>query len=157
SFFDEGVFSGMEMGQSGLVCLDSQGNKLFDYGQIVGQNSGIDDCYALNVSGKDETWLYYYSDFPLVRITDSQLASRWPRMPVSGSHAFAVAEEHALFFGSYEEKHLLFEVNLSTRRVKKLIAMTTEGSPLKASGAFGRRHQLYLMTEEALFLVDWQV
>lgn len=157
SFFDEGVYSGMAMGQSGLICLDSHGNKCFDYGQISGQVSPIDDCYALNVSGKHETWLCYYSDFPLVRITDFQLKQYWPRIPVSGSHAFAVAGSHALFFGSYNKKQMLFEVNLPTRRLRTMFAVREEGSRIKVSGAFGRAHRLYLVTEESLFLVDWNV
>ena len=156
SFFDEGVFSGMTLGQSGLVCLDGYGRKLFDYEQVVGQNNPIADCYALNVCGNHDTWLYYYTDFPLVRITDFQLAHRWPRMPVSGSHAFAVGREHVLFFGSYNDRYTLFQVHLSTVRVQKLIAVTAEGRRIKATAAFGRGHQLYLATKDALYLVDWK-
>jgi hypothetical protein len=155
SFFDEGVFSDNELGQNGLICLDIQGNKLFDYGLISAKTSSIVDCYALNVSGNHETWLYYYTDFPLVQITDFQL--KWSaRMPVSGSHAFAVNGELALFFGSYKEKQRLIEVDLSTRRLRKLFAVTDDGSKIKVSGAFGRAHHLYLVTEDSLFLVDWK-
>lgn len=78
-------------------------------------------------------------------------------MPISGSHAFAVTEEQALFFGSYDEKRTLFLVDLSTLRVQKLIAMTAEGPPVKALSAIGRGHQLYLTTNDSLFMVDWQV
>ena len=156
SYFDEGVFSDVEMGQSGLVCLDSQGNKLFDYGQIAADSSHIADCYALNVSGNHETWLYYYTDFPLVRISDFKLANHWPRMPVSGSFAFAVAKDQVLFFGSYKERYTLFHVTLPTLRVQKLAAVTEDGKALNATSAFGRGRHLYLMTDSSLFSVGWQ-
>ncbi|MGH7137969.1 MAG: hypothetical protein ACREHD_19645, partial [Pirellulales bacterium] len=154
SFFDEGVYSHMEMGRSGLICLDAHGNTLFDYGRISGETSPIDDCYALNVSGSHETLLYYYSGFPLVQVTDFQLRRSWQRVPVSGSHAFSVAGQHALFFGSYTEKQTLFEVDLSTLRCKKLSIVSDDGEPINVSRAFGRAHHLYLVTDDSLFLID---
>jgi len=156
SFFDQGIFNDMEMGQSGLVCLDSQGNKLFDYGQIVEQSDEVSDCYALNVRDKHETWLYYYTNFPLVAIYDYKLATRWRRMPVSGSHAFAIDDQHALFFGNYNERNVLFKVALSSMRVQKLLAVTEDARRIRACSAFGRGPRLYLVTDTSLFSVDCQ-
>lgn len=155
SYFDEGVFSGMEMGRGGLVCLNPRGTKVFDYGNVTSQQDHITDCYALNASGDHETWLYYYTDFPLVHIRDFQTKHRWQGIPVSGSHAFAIADRHALFFGSYNERQTLFDVNLCTLRAQKLIAVTTKGKKVRPVSAFGRASHLHLLTAESLFLVDW--
>lgn len=76
-YFDEGVFGGGELGQSGLVCLSENGESLLQYwSEIAEPNAlpGIDDCYAVNVSAEDEVWLDYYSHFPLVRLQDKKLA-----------------------------------------------------------------------------------
>jgi hypothetical protein len=154
SFFDEGVFSHVELGQTGLICVDKRGVKLHDFASVaVTTGAAISDCYALNVADNHDTWVCYYMDFPLVKLADGKLASFWPKIPVSGSHAFAVAEERILFAGSYKDRLSLWEVTLP-RSLRKLVPVDENDAPIGRFGAFGRSHCLFLRTNDALFLVD---
>jgi hypothetical protein len=55
SYFDEGVFGNTPLGNSGLACLDRHGRPLFAFSDLG--VSSLADCYALNVSSNQETWL----------------------------------------------------------------------------------------------------
>lgn len=154
SYFDEGVYGDVELSQSGLVCLDQEGKQVFDFQSVCSEAGSIDDCYALNVCSNHDTWLCYYTDFPVVRLTDHKLAGIWQNIPVSGSHAFAVSNENVLFAGSYKNRKDLFNVHLATKRLKKLKPVTENGKVIKDFNAFGRSHSLFLSTEKSLFVVD---
>ncbi|HEX4591230.1 MAG TPA: hypothetical protein VH120_14940, partial [Gemmataceae bacterium] len=104
SYFDEGVFGNgwqSPIGASGLVAWDSAGNKLYEFQPRDGLDS-ICDCYALNVESEEDVWLYYYTEFPLVRLRRREIESVW-EMPLRGSGAFAVSAGHVLFRGGYED------------------------------------------------------
>lgn len=120
SYFDEGVYGNRgwkkPVGKSGLVAWDSAGNELYAFRRNA-DIGGISDCYALNVENEEDTWLYYYTQFPLVRLHRHVILSVW-NMPVHGSAAFAVHADHALFWGSYEE-----------RGVCQLFALPKDGAP----------------------------
>jgi hypothetical protein len=107
----------------------------------------------LNVCSDRETWLYYYTDFPVVRLVDGKLAGSWA-MPVRGSQGFAVDGERVLLGGSYDKKDSLFLGALETPEFQERTPVGEGGEPLKQFRAFGRRHGLYLTTEEALYVVD---
>ncbi|QGQ23965.1 hypothetical protein F1728_15305 [Gimesia benthica] len=154
SYFDEGVFGDSELGRSGLVCLDHNGKQVFDFHSVCTGAAPIDDCYALNVCSNHETWLYYYTDFPVVQLVDHKVTGIWRNIPVAGSHAFAVSNENVLFAGGYNNRKDLFKVYLPTKRLKKLKPVTENGKVIKDFNAFGRSHILYLSTEKALFAVD---
>ncbi len=60
SYFDEGVFSGMQLSGQGLNCFDAQGQVIFGFlTDTVGKAGFICDCYALNVASNNDTWLFY--------------------------------------------------------------------------------------------------
>jgi len=59
----------------------------------------IDCCYALNVAG-DGTWIYYYRNFPIVRITDRGLTG-WHNDQVKGAKALAVNDPYIALYGGY--------------------------------------------------------
>lgn len=112
SYFDEGVFGNFgwrqPVGASGLVAWEATGRKRYEFQSPEGLDT-ICDCYALNVASDDDVWLCYYTEFPLVKLHRKAVAGVW-RVPVSGSHAFAVGRGHALFQGGYGEHdkyHLL--------------------------------------------------
>jgi hypothetical protein len=175
SYFDEGVLGGDPLGRNGLVSLDSEGTPVFRYGDLIGlatpvvQPSGaawtrfgdlagpvlgsMADCYALNVCSGKEVWLCYYTEFPLVQLIEGTIAGWW-RVPVSGSHGFAVAEGRLLMAGGYESKDSLFLGGLGDQCFQELTPISEAGEPLTQFRAFGRRHHLYLATEAALHVVD---
>jgi hypothetical protein len=155
SYFDEGVFGDTELGRAGLVCLDQRGRPTFQFTNLKSDRpvGTIADCYALNVCSSRETWLYYYTDFPLVRLVDGHVAGCWT-MSVEGSSGFAVDGDRALFGGSYDSRESLFLCELDTLAVTELKAIKQDGTPLKRFRAFGRKHHLYLGTQDSLYLLD---
>src|SRR5262249_22084105 len=74
AYADEGIFGNFgwgnpgptPVGAAGLVCFSEAGEKIWEY--PADANCAIDDCYALNVSGS-EVALFFYTDFPLCRIS----------------------------------------------------------------------------------------
>lgn len=155
SYFDEGVFSGMSLGRSGLVRLDAQGECEFRFpGDHGGMLPGIVDCYALNVASNREVWLYYYTDFPLVKLVDGKVESVWSGVPVKGSPAFAIRAGMAIFVGGYEDHERLVLMRRGDKRGMKLAIRDECGAPLEGFSAFGRRDRLFLQTETALHAVE---
>ena len=149
SYFDEGVFGDLSLGKAGLVCLDRHGNILFQY-----NDPSMADCYALNVCSAKETWLYYYTDFPLVRLVDHQPAGIWRNLPVHGSHSFAVGHDRVLFCGSYDKRDHLFLLSLGAMSVVEIEVLDRLGEPLKGFRGIGRRSVLHLGTAEELYRLD---
>lgn len=153
SYFDEGVFGGLELGPQGAVCLDRSGASLLKFHQLMGPSSGISDCYAMNVASDSEVWLYYYTDFPLVRIRDGHFDREWKGLSVTGARAFAVDGERALFAGNYKRLDGLFLVSLVGIHVEELEPVDADGERIAFVRAFGRGSRLYLATEQDLFTV----
>lgn len=109
SYFDEGVFGNLDWGMTGgeepigvtgLVRYNSEGTKEWVYSEPP-DVAPIVDCYALNVADW-ETWAYYYSAFPLVRIRPDGEIKVW-RTEVHGARALVVAGDRVLFFGGYDD------------------------------------------------------
>lgn len=160
SFFDQ-AYGGECLGaDSGLVCLDENGEVIF-------QNRALDifDCYAMNVASASDTWVYYYTNFPLVQISKFQIQRRWDGIPVHGSHAFAVNLEYhalfdgnygdyALFAGSYHKRDSLFLVKLDTLDFEELIPVDESGKAIISFQAFGRGAKLFIYTKDVLSVVQ---
>jgi hypothetical protein len=154
SYFDEGVFGDTALGQSGLACFDWEGRPAFRLGDLADPVlTSMADCYALNVCSDRETWLYFYTDFPLVRLLDRKVAAHW-MIPITGSHGFAVDGVRVLLGGSYNKKETLFLGRLDNLDFEEVTPVDEEGQPLRKFRAFGRRHLLYLATEEDLHVID---
>jgi hypothetical protein len=161
SYFDEGVFGNYgwrnPVGAAGLVAWDSGGNKLYEF-----QPGGLDmicDCYALNVESEADVWLYYYTEFPLVRLHRREIRSVWP-MPIRGSHAFAVYHRHALFGGGYEDRDTYRLFSLDPGGKPELIAELElcdgGGELLRPSRVVGRGDSIYLLSDGAVYRADVQ-
>jgi hypothetical protein len=90
SYFDEGVF-GSGIGGQGLVCFNRVGDPAFKYAEFAEQNAlpMIADCYAMNVDSTGAVWINYYTDFPLVRLSNFKLDQIWNEFGVLGK-TFAV-------------------------------------------------------------------
>jgi hypothetical protein len=71
-YYDEGIYSGDPLSAGGLARFDEYGRQLWTYRPPSGLDH-IADCYALNVSART-TWAYYYTGFPLIRITDTKVS-----------------------------------------------------------------------------------
>jgi hypothetical protein len=86
SYFDEGIFGNYgwnePIGASGLICWDDTGTQRYAYTPSSGLDS-ICDCYALNVATDCDTWCYYYTEFPLVHLRDTQIVAAWD-CPIKG-------------------------------------------------------------------------
>ncbi len=158
AFFDEGIFRWppTEPGPHGLVCFDEYGELTFKYSDIAERHGlpFVDDCYALNVCSNEELWLYYASEFPLVRLLNRRFDQAWSDLRITGSRGFAVKDDYALFAGGHDNRDRLFLVSLVTVKKVDLKPVDRHGSPIKFDEAFGRSGRLYLRSGSILFAVD---
>lgn len=168
SYFDEGVYGNygweLPVGASGLIAWNRQGEQLHAFSPPAGLGP-IDDCYALNVPGDHDVWLYYYSEFALVHLRDRQTVASW-RIPVKGSHAFAVTEDPArrgayaaLFCGTYDDRDALQLVHLGTdgevRLVRTYRLQGAGSEPVGVARMVGRGRVLYVVgTDGNVYRID---
>jgi hypothetical protein len=167
SYFDEGVF-GNGIGANGLVCFNSEGSDIFRFREFAAKQnlSHIDDCYALNVS-YDETWLSYYSDFPLVQLSDFFLKKSWTGL--GSFSAFAVRRKTVLALPSYGGKKIV-EINLDNHTEREFDPVDSSNTRLadfrgnfyiermeteyyKPFQAAARGPEMFLYTHTTLFRV----
>jgi hypothetical protein len=161
-YFDEGIYSGGKLESSGLVCLTEQGQSCFHYWFDVAEPNGlpcIDDCYALNVSGEDEVWTSYYSNFPVVRLRRKTLDKAWLDFPVRGCRAFAVNGDRLLMTPAYRREGPLYLVNLHDSSIEEIQVVDPGGKPLHFDQSFGRGPLLCFASvsaapDQALIAVD---
>ncbi len=160
SYFDEGVFGnfGWEnpVGSSGLVAWDSHGSKLFEYQPTDGLDS-ICDCYALNVASDSSTWIYYYTEFPLVQLENRQVVSHW-QIPLGGSGAFAVSNGMALFSGGYKrnaEFHL-FELKDAHQvgAISQFTLSDENSNRLVPDAIIGHSNSLFIRRSSHVYRLD---
>jgi hypothetical protein len=159
SYFDEGVFGDTVLGRAGLAHLDGSGTVIFKFNDLASDGTvpDIADCYALNVFCDRDVWLCYYTDFPLVQVTENKIAGLWSGLSVKGSHAFAVSGKQVLFAGSYDQRNRLFLVNLDTPKAQQLIPEDEDGNEITAFSAIGRGSKLWLRAGGGLFVVELSV
>jgi hypothetical protein len=159
SYFDEGIFGNNgwrnPVGAAGLVAWSDKGEKLYDY-EADGSVGAMSDCYALNVATDVDVWCYYYTDFPLVQLREKRIASTW-RVPVAGSHAFAVAAGHALFAGGYKDPDTFQLVRLgldgAATRIGHFELKNEDDATVKAERTIGRGGSLYVLSEGILYMI----
>lgn len=154
-YFDEGVFGNFgwsqPLGSSGLVAWREDGTKRYEFQPPEGLGH-ICDCYAMNARGED-LWIYYDADFPLVRIRDYQVAQHW-EIPISGSGAFAISGDHALFIGDYEDRNQYHLLELSGPRAAILASFKLRdrsGSIVDADRVAGRGENLFVLRGRKVF------
>ncbi len=104
-YFDQGIEGALgwqnPLGATGLVRFDQHGEPLWRF-PISPKLAPMDDCYALNAL-QEETWVYYYRDFSLVRFDRAGKADVAWNLGIEGAHALAVVPGYAALFGSYED------------------------------------------------------
>lgn len=118
-------------GWLGLVAWDISGKQVYKFSPSDGLDHII-HCYALNAVSNNDIWVYYYTDFPLVRLKSYQIEGVW-NIPISGSHAFAVSGSKVIFQGGYDEGHLYSVYKLSPKNffLIKTFEILYEGSGKK--------------------------
>jgi len=161
-YFDEGVFGNYgwksPVGASGLIAWDSAGNKLYDF-KPPGPGLDICDCYALNVATERDVWCYYYTAFPLVHLHDRKAESFW-RIPLGGSHAFAISGRHALFRGGYKDRDtyqlFLLGKNGNAELIAKMGLRNNDGNEPIANWVVARADNIHFVSNGFLYRIDVQ-
>jgi hypothetical protein len=154
SYFDEGIFGNLgwrePIGASGLIAWTSAGERSYEFSPPDGLQE-MADCYALNVESDDDAWCYYYTDFALVHIRDRSVASHW-KMPLEGSSCFAVAGNHALFNGGYENRDLYSVFRLDSPEPVLLVQLTLNLQNQRGvERAVGRRNYIWLLAGTQIY------
>jgi hypothetical protein len=165
SYFDEGVFGnygwnspGPEpIGAHGLVGFDPRGSVRFTYDAAAAGTDWISDVYASNLDEDGALWVYFYSEFPIVRIVAG--GYRMWKLGVAGARALAVHEGRALLFGDYSERSLGRLVALGSETaqvVEEVLVRDDRGRPLDAARVYGRGRSLFFLEgSRAFVLSDW--
>lgn len=164
SYFDEGVFGNYgwgspgpaPIGEPGLVAFSSTGDERFAYDHAAAGTDSVVDAYAMNVVGEAEVWLYFYTEFPIVRILDG--AYRVWKPGVSGARALAVREGRVLLFGDYKHHSLGRIVELgrgsSAKVVGELKFVDDRDKPLTGALPYGVAGNLFFFKERRVLLAD---
>lgn len=166
SYFDEGVFGnygwngpGPEcIGSSGCVCFDANGRPCFQFSPEDAGTDAICDAYAMNVVGDDDVWLYFYTEFPVVHISDGEY--RVWECGIAGAQAIAARDSRVLLFGDYKQRNLVRILHLraegkATGEAEMLLT-DESGVAIDNARAFGVGKDLYLLRgREVLAVEDW--
>jgi hypothetical protein len=144
SYFDEGVFGNFgwpfpPMGSDGLLCFDNEGSIVWRFHSPGGFDT-ISDCYALNAAN-DAVWIYYYTDFPIVRISYDGKVQGWQN-EFSGARALAVSDQHVMLWGGYqgERDRCIVQTIEGDKLIspRKLDLRLPDGQPLGNARVIGR-------------------
>jgi hypothetical protein len=138
SYFDEGIFSGLDLSREGLVCFSRDLEPTLRFNTLA-QRGGLPqmyDCYALNVASHHDAYTYYYGEsvdtyWPLVHLCDGNIAQMWQITAVQGAHALAIDDTRVLFGGAYQHPERLTLVDLATGAWEEAIAADDDGQPIK--------------------------
>jgi hypothetical protein len=160
SYFDEGVFGNYgwqePMGMSGLVSFAKSGERRFAYDSGAARTDDICDAYAMNVAGPSDVWVYFYTEFPIVRILDGSYHV-W-KLGHAGSRALAVHQDHALLFSDYEHRSVAYVIELraggKAKKTGKIEVATEHGEPLGDAYAWGMGSALYFYQERCVYRLD---
>lgn len=140
SYFDEGVFGNLgwgrpgpaPLGQSGLVRFDGLGQPRESYDAERASTDAICDAYATNVDARGVVHVYFYTEFPIVRLRDGEY-TRW-KCGISGARALAVRDDRALLVGSYGQpsqgRILELRSDGQAAEVEECTVTTPEGDPI---------------------------
>ncbi|PYX51931.1 MAG: hypothetical protein DMG76_30690 [Acidobacteria bacterium] len=138
-----------------MVAWDCTGNKLYEF-EAAGELDAMSVCYALNVQSDDDVWCYYYTDFPLVHLHGQKIVSVL-QIPVSGSDAFAVWGNHALFRGECKNHDTYRLLSLSSAGEATLLAeielYNREGVKITAERVVGRADNIHFLSGQVLYKV----
>jgi hypothetical protein len=156
SYFDEGVFGG-GVGGPGLVAFTPGGEQRFAYDASAAGTDSISDAYALDVVGNDDVWLYFYNEFPIVRVHQGRYQVWRMKQPIAGAKGLAVRDGRALLLGSYDDHGSASVVELGARGIatvrERRDIVDESGRKFERSVARGVGDKLYLFAGAKAYLV----
>jgi hypothetical protein len=165
SYFDEGVFGNHgwsspgppAIGSSGLVRFDPEGKVLFTYDAATACTDSICDAYAMNATDDGDIWVYFYTEFPIVRIRRGEYRA-W-KFGVAGAKALAVRTRQALLFGDHKRRGLARLVALegeAARVIEEVQIEDESGGPMDGAVVYGRGDRLFFLKDRQAFVLnDW--
>jgi hypothetical protein len=166
SYFDEGVFGNYGWSDPGPTCIGAPGLVAFTptgeikrrYQPVEAGTDDICDAYAVNVTGNDDVWVYFYVDFPIVNLR--QGAYRVWDPAVAGARALAIKGERVLLLGDYREPDLAYIVELGApgraRQVQLRKLVDDRGQSLGDARCVGVGSNLYVFNGRKVLVVrDW--
>ncbi|PGS49093.1 hypothetical protein [Bacillus sp. AFS041924] len=150
SYFDENT-------NSGLSCFNNKGQLSFEFSEYVRQTNNqlpyIEDCYALNVISEETIYIYYYSDFPLVKLTKNSFEII-KNIPIKGSSAFAIHKDYALFDNGYNQKGKMHLFSMTNKTLISFYLLDKNGKVLNYNYAVGRGSKLYFKKDKDVYLLN---
>jgi hypothetical protein len=156
SYTDYGVY-GFGIGVQGLICFDKNMKKTFEYNDKIKEKNGfeyIDDCYAMNVFSNSETYIYYYDDFPVVKISDKVITNVLYDIPLTGAKGLAIGQNKIVFDGSYKEIDKLFSLTLDTLQLQKLIIVDNDNKVIEYTETTCRHNKIYIQSGTDIYVIE---
>ena len=164
SYFDEGIFGNFgwgpsgptPIGEPGLVSFDLYGGRLDAYDAAAAGTDTVCDAYAINVAADDDLWMYFYTDFPIVR----RHAGRYQvwTTGVAGARALAVRGDRALLYGDYDKPDRVRLLELgpgrAARRGPTATVVDEAGAALTEVLPLGVGERLYLVRGAQVYVVE---
>lgn len=160
SYFDEGIFGNFgwtePIGHSGLLRFTQKGDIAYQF-EPTSELDSMADCYALNVVATEETWCYYYTEFPLVKIVGDSIVDWWSS-PIAGSHCFAVSNGHVLFSGGYGARDTFHYCQLQPNHKMNILATFAfhdeNDEPLPMTTVDARQSQIAFFHQNKIYRID---
>jgi hypothetical protein len=156
SYFDEGVFGGDSIAASGLVCWSEAGQPIYTYDADAAGTDTICDCYAMNVINDDDVWIYFYTQFAIVRIRDRARYDVWA-CPVEGAIALGVHEDRILTSGGYDNHFELHEFELqngAAKLTRKIRCNKESGQPFSKAVILARGPYFWFVESTRAYRLD---
>jgi hypothetical protein len=148
SYFD----AGPDRALHGLVGFDASGQVVFHPDRA--KLPEFTDCFAMNVVGPDQLWLYTAPGYSLTRVQGGEASVLTQAFPLQGSTGFAIAASRGLFAGGHDAPGKVFHVSLESFEARQVKVTDAEGEPLDSLRTFGRGSRLFLATRTALYALD---
>jgi hypothetical protein len=116
----------------------------------------VDDAYAINAPSDEEIWLYFYSNFPIVRISGGSY--RVWSFGIGGAGALAIRNGRALLFGDYQAPALARIVELrddgTASVLEELAVVDSTGMPMKADKVLGVGSKLFFFQGRQVLAIE---
>jgi hypothetical protein len=157
-YSDESIFGGSELAAQGVVRLDPDGRpqfRLIDHFRQLGDETGITDCYALNVVSDREVWVNFLNGgWELLRIVDDDIVGRWKNIPIWTATGLAIGDGCVVLAKSSIDASVLYSGRPDTQEFRRWQPVDANRGAIRFIDEFGRGSRLYLSTSDALYVVD---